>query len=181
MKKSFFTVAVAISLAGTLTFSSCLGSFGITGKLYNFNQNVGGKFVNQVVFWAFCIVPVYEIAVFADVVIFNTIEFWTGSNPIAEGVTKDVKGENGLQYNITSTKDGYKIKCENGQEMNLVYNKETNVWSSIVGENVTRLVKVEGENAIVYVNDKEKNISLTAEGVSAFRNEVSNEMFFAME
>ena len=35
-------------------------------------------------FWAFNIIPVYGVLGFADVIVLNPIEFWTGSNPVAK-------------------------------------------------------------------------------------------------
>jgi len=180
MKKRFFTVAVIATFAGSILLSSCVGQFRLHKQLAEWNTNfTGSKFVNEVVFLALNIIPVYSVVYFIDAVILNSIEFWTGSSPVAEGITKEVKGENGLMYSITTTKNGYHLKCENGQVMDLVYDKETNVWSSIIDKNVTKLLKIEGDNAIVYVNGEEKNISLTTDGIAAFRAEVNSAMFFA--
>jgi len=44
---------------------------------------VGSKWANEVVFLAIgVLLPVYGLAGLADVLIFNSIEFWTGDNPI---------------------------------------------------------------------------------------------------
>ena len=53
MKKSHFSLAIAIALACTLTFSSCIGSFALTNKVLNWNKQIGSKFVNELVFVAF--------------------------------------------------------------------------------------------------------------------------------
>jgi hypothetical protein len=71
-------------LALSLLTSACFGSFQATRAVWGFNRDVGGKVVQEVVFLAMVIVPVYEIAGLADVLIFNTIEFWTGNNPVAD-------------------------------------------------------------------------------------------------
>ena len=94
MKKLKIKVACAL-LGGSLLFSSCIGSFALWNNLKDWNQGIGNKFVNEVVFLAFNIIPVYGVAYFADVVVLNSIEFWSGSNPLADvGTTKTVKGEN---------------------------------------------------------------------------------------
>jgi hypothetical protein len=69
----------------TLGYGStgCFGSFALVHKLYDFNKSFGNKFVQTIVFWVFCIIPVYEVASLGDAVILNLIEFWTGSNPLA--------------------------------------------------------------------------------------------------
>ena len=76
MRKIRISVA-AILLAGTsLVFTSCIGSFGLTNKVLSWNRNIGSKFVNELVFLAFWILPVYEVTALADVLVINSIEFW---------------------------------------------------------------------------------------------------------
>ena len=75
MKKRFLTVAVILAVAGSLMFTSCIGSFGLTSKIHDWNSQVGNKFVNEVVFFAFWILPVYELSMLADVLVINSIEF----------------------------------------------------------------------------------------------------------
>ena len=180
MKRKFFTIATVAILAGSISFSSCVGPFNLHRKLSDWNTNLtGNKFVNELVFLALNIVPVYGVVYFVDAVVLNSIEFWTGSNPVQAGIVKEVEGENGIHYTITTTEDGYKIEDEAGQEMELIYNQEENTWNSVIGENVTKLVKIEGENAVVYLSNGEKNVELTALGVLSLRMEVANSMFLA--
>ena len=85
-------MAVCAILSGSLLFSSCIGSFGLWNNLKSWNQGIGNKFVNEIVFLAFHIVPVYEVAYLADILVLNSIEFWSGSNPVAEvGTIKTVR------------------------------------------------------------------------------------------
>lgn len=62
----------------------CFGKFNLTRKVYDINSQVSDKFLRSAVTWAFIIIPVYGISALLDFVLFNTIEFWTGKNPIAE-------------------------------------------------------------------------------------------------
>ncbi|MCX7990907.1 MAG: DUF3332 domain-containing protein [Proteobacteria bacterium] len=62
----------------------CFGKFNLTRKVYDINSKVSDKFLRSAVTWAFIIIPVYGISALLDFVLFNTIEFWTGKNPIAE-------------------------------------------------------------------------------------------------
>lgn len=79
-------------LSGSVLFSSCIGSFGLWNSLKDWNQGVSNKFVNELIFLAFHIVPVYEIAYLADALVLNSIEFWSGSNPTASiGEVKQCK------------------------------------------------------------------------------------------
>lgn len=76
---------IALSITGMLaTTAGCYGSFALSKKVHTWNGTVSGdKFVHTLVFWALIIVPVYEVSMLADGLVFNTIEFWTGSNPLA--------------------------------------------------------------------------------------------------
>jgi len=72
------------ALAVILILSACTGSFTLTNKVNKFNKTFENPWVEEVVFLAMVIVPVYEISLIADMLIFNSIEFWTGENPVAE-------------------------------------------------------------------------------------------------
>lgn len=82
---------VVLLLVATMAIMSvgCYGSFSLTKKVYNWNGSLGNKWVVELVFLACSIVPVYGIAGFIDVVILNSIEFWTGNKPMASTVTSD--------------------------------------------------------------------------------------------
>ena len=56
MKKTFKFSALLLS--AVILFSSCLGSFQLTNKIKDWNSNIGNKWVNEIVFLAFHIVPV---------------------------------------------------------------------------------------------------------------------------
>jgi hypothetical protein len=77
--------AVAAAFALTMSGAACMGSFALTRGLYHFNETLtGSKAINNVVFWALGILPVYSLALTGDLLIFNTIEFWTGKNLLAD-------------------------------------------------------------------------------------------------
>jgi hypothetical protein len=83
MKRSFVKIVSSILIAVLLTTAvGCYGSFQLVNKVYKFNGGLGTKFVNELGFLVMVIVPVYGVATFIDVVILNTIEFWTGKNPV---------------------------------------------------------------------------------------------------
>ncbi len=58
MKKKYLSVAVVLALCASMISTSCIGSFSLTNKLLAWNQTVGNKFVNELVFFAFWIIPV---------------------------------------------------------------------------------------------------------------------------
>ncbi len=128
MKKKYFTVAVVLALAGSLLSSSCIGSFALSNKLLAWNKQVGSKFVNELVFFAFWILPVYEVSVLADVLVLNSIEFWSGNNPVARG-TKVIDGQDG-RYLVECDGKGYTITSENDKSVvRLDFEEEDNSWS----------------------------------------------------
>jgi len=87
MKHKFFTgVAVVTMFALLITLSGCFGSFNLVKKVYKFNEGLGGKWVQEIGFIVMSVVPIYSGAAFIDAVILNTIEFWSGKNPVASTV-----------------------------------------------------------------------------------------------
>ena len=123
MKKKSLTLLVAATLASSVLFSSCIGSFGLSNKLLDWNRNIDSKFVNELVFVAFWIVPVYEISALADILVLNSIEFWSGSNPVADaGTVKTIETKDGT-YAIETQKDGVVMYLPDGKEMNVELNQ----------------------------------------------------------
>ena len=75
MKKCF----LAASLALALTTTACLGPNNYFEGLRDWNQEVSeNRWVNEAVFIGLNIIPVYGIVYMADIVIFNSIEWWNG-------------------------------------------------------------------------------------------------------
>lgn len=178
MKKHFkFT---ALLLTATIVLSSCIGSFRLTNNIKDWNEGLGNKFVNELVFIALHIVPVYEIAMLVDGVVLNSIEFWTGNNLVAEpGETKIVKNSQGQDVQVTVLENGYTIS--NGDTaMNLLLNAENQVWSAEYNNQVTDLVKLNGDNtAQLYVDGDIVNVTLDAQGVGYAQMLLNNS--FAMK
>jgi len=121
----------------TLTETGCLGQFALTKKLYSWNQKISdNKIIKNVAFWI--LLPVYEAFGFADIVLFNVLEFWTGKNPLAmaagEFEIQIVKGKDGNRYQITASRNRFEIKQLDGKEMGRVatlnFNDKNNQWSA---------------------------------------------------
>ena len=180
MKKSKTSLIVAL-LSGCILFSSCIGSFRLWNGVKEWNQGLSNKFVNELVFIALNIVPVYGIAYFADVVVLNTIEFWTGSNPVASNEVKEVKGENG-NYLVQSNENGYTItnKADN-QSMDLVYNKDTKTWSAVTENESVELIQM-NDNGTATIN-MQNGTSMTVvpdmQGVASVRTAANMDIFYA--
>ena len=69
MKKVYITAAMAALLLGSSTLTSCIGSFALTNRVLSWNKQVGSKFVNELVFFAFWVLPVYEVTSIADLLV----------------------------------------------------------------------------------------------------------------
>ncbi|RKH15155.1 DUF3332 domain-containing protein [Corallococcus sp. CA047B] len=77
---------LGVLCAGVLMMhaTGCFGSFKLTQKIWQFNKGISGnKFVQWLVFLVFVVVPVYEIGALVDALVVNSIEFWSGSNPVS--------------------------------------------------------------------------------------------------
>lgn len=170
MKKSFKFSALLLS--ATILLSSCIGSFGLTNKVKDWNEGLGNKFVNELVFVCMHIVPVYPIAIFADVIVLNSIEFWTGDNPMAANVgeTKIVTNTAGEDIQITTTENGYNLS--NGeQEMQLVFDEAEKTWSAVYDNESVKLMQFTGDNSaqMFTINGNSMNVTLDEAGVNAAR------------
>ncbi len=131
MRLKFFTVALISAVAASMSMSSCIGSFALTNRLLEWNRNIDSKFVNEVVFFAFWIVPVYEVAALADVIVLNSIEFWSGDSPIADGSKVIIEG-NDAKYMVEADSNGYTITNTTTKETTrLNYDKSEQTWSVV--------------------------------------------------
>lgn len=173
MKRRNLTVALIIALTGSLLSSSCIGSFGLTNKVLSWNKQVGSKFVNELVFFAFWILPVYEVSALADILVLNSIEFWSGSNPMAKG-KKVIDGEDG-RYLVECDGHGYTIKSENdGSVVRLDFDETENSWSVVTPDGTSHelLTFVDDNHVSMPAADGSRRIvDLSREGVWAYQQE----------
>ena len=178
MKKHF--KLTALLLTATIVLSSCIGSFRLTNNIKDWNDGLGNKFVNELVFLALHVVPVYEIAMFIDGVVLNSIEFWTGENLVAEpGETKIVKNSQGTDIQVTALENGYTIS-DGKTAMNLLFNENEKVWSAEYNNQTIDLVKFNGNNtAQLYVGGDIVDVTLDAQGINVAQMLVNNS--FAMK
>lgn len=99
-----WVIGVMLVAMAPFVFGGCYGSFPLTKKIYAYNGNISDdQTIQSVTFWAFVILPVYEIAMIGDAVIFNLVEFWTGDQLLSVGPTTD---SNGSVVCLTPTADG---------------------------------------------------------------------------
>ena len=115
--------------------SSCYGPFRLTTRLHAWNGQIGDKFVNALVFFAFVVVPIYEVTTLVDAVVFNTIEFWSGNNPIAmkDGeIREQIVEKDGEQMKLTATHNKCEIEmltgANKGDKTTLIFDENEAAW-----------------------------------------------------
>lgn len=90
MKRASRLLAVVCLVLCSVQMTGCFGKFNLTRAMWDFNKNVSpNKFVQWAVFLVMVIVPVYAIGTLVDALVINSIEFWTGQNPISSAETGD--------------------------------------------------------------------------------------------
>ena len=164
-------------LAATIMLSSCMGSFQLTNKVYKLNNSIGNKWANELVFAACCILPVYEITLFVDGIILNSIEFWSGKKLLASNVgeKKVVKNAAGNDVEITAMENGYNM-TDGVTSVNFVFDEETQIWSAEYNNMSTNLVKFIDENnaQLFLANGEVMDVTLDAEGLDMARLYMNN-------
>jgi len=112
----------------------------LTKKVYSWNNEIGDKWVNELVFVLMVIVPVYEVTMFIDGIIINSIEFWSGDNPIS------YVGEDGKNY-VKSGDDTYEVIKNKKQTVlkKVVDNDEESVQVIIDEKSRTAYIDNNGE------------------------------------
>ncbi len=102
-----FISTVVIAAFLSCTTAACFGKFELTRKIYRYNQKVSSdKWVRWLVFLVLAIIPIYGIGMLVDVLFANSVEFWSGSNPVAAGTTKTVNGPDGSYARATKLENG---------------------------------------------------------------------------
>ena len=108
-------------VALALVTSGCFGPFNLTRRLYKWNEQVVGKWELEFMFILLAWAPVYGVTILGDAVVFNSMEFWTGKNPVdppsaqrsALPQTKRlVRGDDEARLTYTATADGPHLVIE---------------------------------------------------------------------
>ncbi|MGX1025116.1 DUF3332 domain-containing protein [Flavobacterium sp. CS20] len=173
-------------IAGTLSLSllssSCLGSFNAFNNLKDWNMQVSNsKFVNNAIFWGLNIVPVYGLFFLGDALIFNVLEFWTGSNPIAmaEGETEtQIANVDGQKVKMTAQKNQFKIEVLEGEKqgkiVEMVYTPENKTWNAKDGNKLIKLASFKDGFYMVYTPGGDQ-IKLDANASQSHNNLILNQ------
>lgn len=73
-----------LALLACLTATSCVGPNNAFNGVASWNSRAtNSKWWNELIYVGLWVVPVYEITLGLDAVVFNTFEFWGGTNPIS--------------------------------------------------------------------------------------------------
>lgn len=178
--KKFAIKAMVCLMACTMSLSSCIGSFGLFNRLLSWNQGISDKFVNEVIF--VLISPAYVVCGAVDMLVLNSVEFWSGENPVAKvGTKKNVWGQDGKLYAVKTMKNGYEITKPTGEKVCFVYDAEQKLWSMEAEGEQTQLFRFNEDGTIeAYLPDGgTQNVALTEEGVNSFRLQMNGGLLFA--
>ena len=170
MRKKQLIIATVVALSASMMMQSCIGSFALYNKVKDWNERVGNKFVNEVVFVAMWILPVYELSFAADLFILNSIEFWSGTNP-ALASTQVIDGKD-ARYEVASNEQGYTItNLKTNQVTRFNFDAKENSWSlDNNGVEVKLLSFVDDTHVSVLTrNGSYTTVELSQPGVMAYQ------------
>lgn len=135
MKKAIITLACA----SMIVLTGCYGSNACFNKLHKWNGTLGNKWLNSIVHFGLSVFGVYPFCLgLIDYLVLNTVEFWTGSNPLAAGDSYYEKDAQGNEIAAVKNADGsmsVEITTAAGEKANLTLQRD---------ENVVRALDMEG-------------------------------------
>ncbi len=172
MKKFIITLALVAFVS-----SGCTGSFMLTKKVYNWHRSQSDKWADEFGFLVCTLIPIYGISTFADALVFNSIEFWTGKNPVEAKTetntrmveTPDAKGQ--VSYNsaskeltIASQKKGL-----HPTQITLIKDGNTVVTKDKNGDVLSTTTKNENGDFLVFNKKQELVRTYTADQIAAVK------------
>jgi len=164
--KPILTIVLVLSLLVGLF--GCYGNMTLTKKLYKWNGSLGNDIKVNVVFWVMSLVGIYEVSLFVDIVVLNTIEYWTGSNPLAmlEGSESiRIVEQDGKTFEITTAKNKILIKettnQANGEIIEVTYDEALATWYLTKGQETKKIATMDGNNLnLIYPDGNTMSIAL---------------------
>ena len=131
-----------------IVLSGCYGKNACFNKLHDWNGTLGDKWINSIVHFILFWLPVYGICLFlVDGLVLNTIEFWTGSNPLASGDSYFEKDAQGNTIAAVKNEDGsmsVELTTAKGEKANLTLQRDENVVRALDNEgNVVAQYEIE--------------------------------------
>lgn len=147
-------------LALSLFISGCYGPFNLTRRLYRWNgQASTEKWGKEIVFLILAITPVYSFTTLADAIVFNSLEFWTGNNPV-----DPPSGKSALPQPTTK-------RISRGDDTAILTYAQTTTGPQLVieqfhrGQPAGRLMLAQGDGMAISA-DADGNVLLTAQATS---------------
>ncbi|MCF0216200.1 MAG: DUF3332 family protein [Fibrobacteraceae bacterium] len=142
---------LALTLAAMVTLTGCYGKNALFNKVHDFVGQIGGgnKWLASCINFLCWVIPVYEISLWlVDGLVLNTVEFWTGANPLAMGDSYYEKDAQGNQVTAVKNADGsltMELQDAQGHKANLTLQRD---------ENVVRALDQEGNLVAQYEIEK---------------------------
>lgn len=181
MRKTYLVTATVVALTASMMFSSCIGSFALYNKVRAWNDQVGNKFVNELVFVALWILPVYELSFTADILVLNSIEFWSGNNPVV-AETKVIDGKD-ARYLVEKDATGYAITNLSDKSVTRFnfHAEDNSWWLENNGKDVKFMTFVDDSHVRMLTRDGGfTTVPLNEQGVLAYEQLVTAEAQMAM-
>ena len=174
--------AAAVLLAGSFLCSSCIGSFKLFNSYEEWQCNMtSNKYVNGIV--GLILQPIVgSICLVVDALVLNTIEFWTGDNPMAANKVQTVKGQDGRYYTIKTMKNGYEVKAPTGELTLFIHDSKTDSWS-ISQNGITREIirfNADGTIQATLQSGEKLTVSNDEAGMMQVREAVYNDNCLAL-
>ncbi len=114
MKKLVITaMAAMVLLSATM---GCKGPFVLTKRIDTWVNSQSDDWTDELVFLVCVIIPVYGVCILGDAIIFNSIEFWTGDNPVASTTMGDSRMERLADGSIRVTTPQGDFRLVKGEE-----------------------------------------------------------------
>ena len=118
----------------------CTGSFQLTNTVYDFHRDQS-KWVDEILFLALIIVPVYEVSMFVDGLVLNSIEFWTGKKLLR----------------VSIDPNNNHLMVLNGSDVSVVYYKADNSYIIQTENAISPRFKVQQDEESIMILDTHNN------------------------
>jgi hypothetical protein len=161
MNKRLVTLTVALVMTASLSMG-CIGKGGLSAKVQKFNlETVDGRWERWGLFVGLYFIPVYPFAGAVDLLIVNSIEFWTGTNPVTnEGAITPGAAQDDLEKLESASRS---FTTEDGSQVTMTHELDdtvTAVVTSLEGE--TRRLTISRDFSGIYVKDERGEIMLNS-------------------
>ena len=181
MKKVNLKIA-AVLLAGCFLCSSCIGSFRLFNSYEKWQCHMTKyKILNGIV--GLILQPIVGgVCLVVDALVLNTIEFWSGSNPMAANKVQTVKGQDGLYYAVKTLKNGYEIKNPHGEVTLFIHDSKTDTWSVSQNGITKEILRFNSDGTIqaTLQTGEKMTVSNDEDGLAQVREAVCNDYCLAL-